>query len=188
MPHMRWRTCAARSRISWHADPAAKSPCAPEPTVHHRRSPVSSANAVLRCVAVITDKALAGLQTATAQFGHGSVEWASALCDFGNALLGTGQPERAADCFRQAASVKPRDDESRKERLTYLTNLGVALSWAGRQREAEKELRRGLKERLAFYGREHAGYAFGLEPLAELLRQRGKLREARQLAEEAVAN
>jgi tetratricopeptide (TPR) repeat protein len=110
------------------------------------------------------------------------------MCDLGNALLRNDQPDRAADCFRQAVSVKPRDDESRKERLTYLTNLGVALSRAGRDREAEKELRRGLKERLAFYGREHAGYAFGLEPLAHLLRQRGKLRDARPVADEAVAN
>jgi tetratricopeptide (TPR) repeat protein len=137
---------------------------------------------------VTTDSALAGLQTAAAQFGRGSVEWASAQCDLGNALLGTGQHARAADCFRQAASVKPRDDESRKDRLTYLTNLGMALGWAGRHREAEKELRRGLKERLAFYGREHPGYAYGLEPLADLLRQRGKLRDARPVVEEAVAN
>jgi tetratricopeptide (TPR) repeat protein len=137
---------------------------------------------------VTTDSALAALQNATAQFGPGSVEWASAQCDLGNALLGTGQYARAADCFRQAASVKPGDHESRKDRLTYLTNLGVALGWAGRHREAEKELRRGLKERLAFYGREHSGYAYGLEPLADLLRQRGKLRDARPIVEEAVAN
>jgi tetratricopeptide (TPR) repeat protein len=137
---------------------------------------------------VTTDSALAGLQTATARFGRGSVEWASAQCDLGNALLGTGQHDRAADCFRQAASVKPRDDESRKDRLTYLTNLGVALGWAGRHREAEKELRRALKERLGFYGREHPGYAYGLEPLADLLRRRGKLRDARPVVEEAVAN
>ena len=134
------------------------------------------------------DSALAGLQIATARFGRNSVEWASAQCDLGNALLDTGQHTRAADCFRQAASVKPRDDESRKDRLTYLMNLGVTLTWADRHREAEKELRRGLKERLAFYGREHPGYAYGLQPLADLLRRRGKLRDARPLAEEAVAN
>jgi tetratricopeptide (TPR) repeat protein len=137
---------------------------------------------------VTTDAALAELQTATAQFGHGSIEWASALCDLGNALLASGQPARAVNCFRQAASVKPRGEESRKDRLTYQTNLGVALSWTGRHREAEKELRRGLKERLAFYGREHPGYAFGLEPLADVLRRRGKIRDARPIIEEAVAN
>jgi tetratricopeptide (TPR) repeat protein len=137
---------------------------------------------------VTTDAAFIELQTATAQFGRGSVEWASALCDLGNELLGTGQLDRAADCFREAASVEPRDDESRQDRLTYLVNLGVTLGWAGRHGEAEEELRRGLKERLAFYGREHPGYAYGLEPLADLLRQRGKLSDARPLAEEAVAN
>ena len=45
-----------------------------------------------------------------------------------------------------------------------------------------------IKKVEAFYGREHAGYAYGLEPLADLLRQRGKVRDARPLAEEAVAN
>jgi hypothetical protein len=44
----------------------------------------------------------------------------------------------------------------------------------GRRREAEKELRRGLTERLAFYGREYAGYAYGLEPMADLLRRRAR--------------
>src|SRR5690348_12559018 len=81
--------------------------------------PPTSTSSVLPFDAVTTDVALAGLQAATAQFGNGSVEWASALCDLGNALLATGQPDRAADCYRQAASVKPRDDESRKDRLTY---------------------------------------------------------------------
>lgn len=134
------------------------------------------------------DSALAELQSVTARFGRGTVEWASAQCDLGNALLRTGQYARAADRFRQAVAVKPRDHESRKDRLTYRTNLGMALAWSGRHRRAERELRRGLKERLAFYGREHPGYAFGLEPLADLLRRRGKLRKARPVAEEAVAN
>ncbi|SCF24812.1 Tetratricopeptide repeat-containing protein [Micromonospora chaiyaphumensis] len=128
------------------------------------------------------------LQAAADRHGHGSPEWASAQCDLGNVLLNADQLDRAVECFRRAVSVPPRDHESHKDQLTYRLNLGLALRMAGRFDEAETELRQGVQERLAFYGREHAGYAFGLEPLADLLRQRGDLAGARQVVEEAVAN
>ncbi|WP_349338196.1 tetratricopeptide repeat protein [Plantactinospora sp. B6F1] len=128
------------------------------------------------------------LQAATDKHGHGSPEWASAQCDLGNVLLNTDQLDRAIECYRHAVSATPRDHESRKDQLTYRLNLGLALRMAGRLDDAEAELRQGVQERLAFYGREHAGYAFGLEPLADLLRQRGEVAEARQVVEEAVAN
>ncbi|MCM0674777.1 tetratricopeptide repeat protein [Micromonospora phytophila] len=128
------------------------------------------------------------LQAATDIHGHGSPEWASAQCDLGNVLLDTDQRDRAIEYYRRAASAPPRDRESHKDQLTYRLNLGLALRMAGRLDEAETELRQGVQERLAFYGREHAGYAFGLEPLADLLRQRGDVAEARQVVEEAVAN
>ncbi|MDO3703264.1 hypothetical protein Q3W71_16445 [Micromonospora sp. C28SCA-DRY-2] len=128
------------------------------------------------------------LQAATDVYGPGSPEWASAQCDLGSVLLNADQLDRAIECFRRAASAPPRDHESRKDQLTYRLNLGLALRMAGRLDEAEAELRHGVQERLAFYGREHAGYAFGLEPLADLLRQRGDVAGARQVVEEAVAN
>ncbi|MGC5021288.1 tetratricopeptide repeat protein [Micromonospora sp. DT47] len=128
------------------------------------------------------------LQAVTDKHGHGSPEWASAQCDLGNVLLNADQCDRAIECYRRAVSATPRDHESRKDQLTYRLNLGLALRTAGRLDEAETELRRGVQERLAFYGREHAGYAFGLEPLADLLRQRGDVAGARQVVEEAVAN
>ncbi|MEV6595701.1 tetratricopeptide repeat protein [Actinoplanes sp. NPDC051346] len=128
------------------------------------------------------------LRTATEKHGHGSPEWASAQCDLGNVLFQARQHDRAIECFRQAASAAPRDHGSRKEQLTYRLNLGLALRVAGRLDEAETELRQGVRERLAFYGREHAGYAFGLEPLADLLRQRGDVTQARQVVEETVEN
>jgi hypothetical protein len=57
---------------------------------------------------------------------------------------------------------------ARKDRLTCQLNLGVVLAVTGRpaEAEAETELGRTLQERLAFYGREHAGYAVGLQALA----------------------
>ncbi|GIE31195.1 hypothetical protein Ait01nite_042400 [Actinoplanes italicus] len=120
--------------------------------------------------------------------GPGSPEWASAQCDLGNVLLNADQLDRAIECFRQAAAVAPRDHESHKDQLTYRLNVGMAMRMAGRLEEAEQQLRQGAQERLAFYGREHAGYAFGLEPLASLLLERGDVAGARQVVEEAVAN
>ncbi|MER7334614.1 MULTISPECIES: tetratricopeptide repeat protein [unclassified Micromonospora] len=128
------------------------------------------------------------LQAVADKHGHGSPEWASAQCDLGNVLLDADQLDRAIECYRRAVSATPRDHESRKDQLTYRLNLGLALRMAGRLDEAETELRQGVQERLAFYGREHAGYAFGLEPLADLLRQRGDVAGARQVVEEVVAN
>ncbi|WP_405104065.1 tetratricopeptide repeat protein [Micromonospora sp. NBC_01412] len=128
------------------------------------------------------------LQAATDEHGHGSPEWASAQCDLGDVLLNADLLDRAVECYRRAVSAAPRDHGSRKDQLTYRLNLGLALRMAGRLDEAETELRQGVEERLAFYGREHAGYAFGLESLADLLRQRGDVAEARQVVEEAVAN
>ncbi|BEL06850.1 hypothetical protein Q0Z83_050410 [Actinoplanes sichuanensis] len=128
------------------------------------------------------------VEAVAARHGHGSPEWASAQCDLGNVLLQADQLGRAIECFRQAAAVAPRDHETHKDRLTYRLNVGLALRMAGRLDESEAELRKGAEERLAFYGREHAGYAFGLEPLASVLLERGDVPGARQVVEETVAN
>jgi tetratricopeptide (TPR) repeat protein len=125
------------------------------------------------------------VRAATVRHGHGSAAWASAQCDLGNILLNCDQLGRAIECYRQATSVPAHD---RKEHLTYRLNLGLALRMAGRLEEAEAELRRGAEDRRVFYGREHAGYAFGLEPLADVLLQRGNVSEARAVIEEAVRN
>src|SRR5258705_7954505 len=116
-------------------------------------------------------------QAVTERHGHGSREWAAAQCDLGNVLIEADQRERAIDCYRRAACATPRDHESRRDQLSYRLNLGLALREAGRLDEAETQLRQGAEERLAFYGREHAGYAYGLVPLAGLLRPRGGMAE-----------
>jgi tetratricopeptide (TPR) repeat protein len=128
------------------------------------------------------------LEAVTVKHGRGSPAWASAQCDLGNVLLKADQLDRAIECYRHAASALASDYESRKDQLTYRLNLGLSLGLAGRLDEAEAELRQGLQERLAFYGREHAGYAFGLEPLAHVLLQRGDVRQAREVVDEAVDN
>jgi tetratricopeptide (TPR) repeat protein len=129
------------------------------------------------------------LRTITAEHGPDSAAWASAQCDLGNVLLNADQIDRAIECFRSAASVPAgADQQARRDHLTYRLNLGMALRMAGRLGEAEAELRRGVQDRLGFYGRRHAGYAFGLEPLADVLLARGNLREARQVIDETVDN
>jgi tetratricopeptide (TPR) repeat protein len=67
-------------------------------------------------------------------------------------------------------------------------NLGYCLEMAERFDEAEQVLRDGLDARRLFYGREHPGYAFGLEPLADLLMRTGKTQEALAAVEETVEN
>lgn len=121
------------------------------------------------------------------RFGVGSPEWAGAQCDLGNLMFQARQTDRALECFRAAASMTPRDDAGRKDRITYRLNVGSALQQSGRYDEAETELREGLAERLDFYGRRHAGYAFGLEQLAELLLVKGDLAAARAAVEETVS-
>ncbi|WP_144126117.1 tetratricopeptide repeat protein [Catellatospora sichuanensis] len=128
------------------------------------------------------------LQAVTAKHGHGSPAWASTQCDLGNVLLNADQINRAIECYRNATAASTDDPQFRKEHLTYRLNLGLALRMAGRLDESEEELRRGAQDRLTFYGRGHAGYAFGLEPLADVLLQRGDVRQARQVVEETVDN
>ncbi|MFC5754915.1 tetratricopeptide repeat protein [Actinomadura rugatobispora] len=128
------------------------------------------------------------LQKIEREHGRGGPAWASAQCDLGHVLLNSDQFDRAAECYRQACSGPvPADQEHRKDQITYRLNLGMALQHAGRLDEAADELRRNVQERMAFYGREHAGYAFGLEALADVLYRRGDLREALEAAEETVA-
>lgn len=128
------------------------------------------------------------LQAVMAKHGRGSARWAAALSDLGNLLMNSDQLDRAINCFRNAADATKASDDTRKDHLTYRLNLGTALRMAGRLDEAEAVFREGVQGRLVFYGRDHAGYAFGLEPLAELLLQRGNAREARPVVEEVVEN
>ncbi|MCF6475181.1 tetratricopeptide repeat protein [Nonomuraea sp. MG754425] len=129
------------------------------------------------------------LRSAERAHGHGSPEWASTQCDLGNLLFSSNQFDRAAECYRDACdNPPPGRGEYYKDHLTYRLNLGTVLTMAGRLDEAETELRRNLQEREEFYGREHAGYAYVLEPLADVLLRRGDLAGARQVVEEAVGN
>ena len=107
----------------------------------------------------------------------------------GALLLFLGDHERAVACYRHAVAFDPGDDpEQRKRQLTLQSELAMTLERAGRPAEAEQVYLDGLERRADFYGREHAGYAFGLEPYGSFLARRGELDRALPLAQEAAEN
>ncbi|MHB8879104.1 MAG: tetratricopeptide repeat protein, partial [Myxococcaceae bacterium] len=98
-----------------------------------------------------------------------------------------GRDAEAVAPLRAACALSfPGDEAATANRLSFLLNLGRALDRSGASDEAEKVLREGLIGREALYGRNHPGFAFGLEPLAEVLLRRGRIAEARAAIVEAV--
>ena len=101
-----------------------------------------------------------------------------------------GRPVEALYAHERAQEWEPprTDKDARKNWLTNVSDYGTALGAAGRLDDAEAVLRRGLRGRLDFYGREHPGYAFGLEPLVTVLLQKGLVGEALDAQEEVIGN
>lgn len=123
------------------------------------------------------------------RFGAGSPQDAIAQSELGTILLKIGQVDRGIEAFREAViGPSPADAQAMRDRLTFLMNLGQTLQMAQRFDEAEVVLHKGLEGRLSFYGREHAGYAFGLEPLAEVTFRLGKMDTAIEMMDEVVSN
>ncbi len=128
------------------------------------------------------------VRKAEADFGKGSAQHATALNELAMILFNLGQFDQAAAMCREACSGPvPPDEQGRRDRLTFETNLGTILEAAGKLDEAEGVLRENVAGRREHYGPRHAGYAFGLEPLARLLLRMGKTDEAVTLADETVA-
>ncbi len=121
------------------------------------------------------------------RFGADSPETASAYNDLGTVLVNVGNLEGGVGAYRRAcAGPIPTEEDPLQDRLTYLMNLGMALQMAEQLDEAEAVLRQGLEGRLNFYGKEHPGYAFGLEPLASLLLRAGKVDDALAAFDETI--
>jgi len=113
---------------------------------------------------------------------------ASIYNELGTILINVQNPKSAVAAYRKAcAGPMPSDKAAAKDRLSYLMNLGMALQEAKQLDEAENVLREGCEARRVFYGAEHAGHAFGIEPLAALLMARGKHAAALDLLETTVA-
>jgi tetratricopeptide (TPR) repeat protein len=129
------------------------------------------------------------VRAAEKQFGPHGQETATAWNELGTILLNVNNFSGAVNAYRRACSgPMPTDRQALRDRLTFLMNLGMALEYADQLDEAEEVLRQGLAGRQQYYGVEHAGCAFGLEPLAALLLRRGKIDEALKLFGETVAN
>ncbi|MBC8142129.1 MAG: hypothetical protein H7Y38_11890 [Armatimonadetes bacterium] len=103
-------------------------------------------------------------------------------------MLGKTRDSLAA--FQAAQDWEPpiEDAATHKDWLTFVTDYGQELGAAGELAEAETVLKRGLAGRLAFYGREHPGYAFGLEPLVSVLLAQERYAEAAMVQEEVIDN
>jgi tetratricopeptide (TPR) repeat protein len=99
----------------------------------------------------------------------------------------SNMPDRSMQTLLSGcAQPEPADKAARKQRLTLLMNAGELLLRQGHLEEAEQVLRQGLEGRGSFYGTAHAGYAFGLEPLADVVLAQGKTAEAATLYEQAL--
>jgi tetratricopeptide (TPR) repeat protein len=136
---------------------------------------------------VAEEQLVAAVKNAEAKHGRSTPEHAACVFDLASLLLAIGDLRRATDSMREACEMKPRDAESEKDRLTYLMNLGEMLQRLGEVDEAQQVLERGLAERERFYGTEHPGVAYGLEPLADLCLLRGDLASAQRHVERARA-
>jgi tetratricopeptide (TPR) repeat protein len=152
-------------------------------------SPVDQALALLRGGRVADAEVLMkrAVSEAAREHGEHSAGWAAAQSDMGNVLLRARQPAWAAECFRAAVSVPVAAGEDPQRRLGYQLNLGIALALDGRLEESAEALRESSAGRLALYGPEHLGYAYGLEPLADVLLRLGDLAGARTTIEAALA-
>lgn len=110
-----------------------------------------------------------GLDEALEASSTGSLAVAQARFDLATIFIGLNDYARAIAQMRLAVALDEQTDAARRERLTFIMNLGEILQRAGELDEAEQVHRDGLKGRAEYYGEDHPGYAFGLEPLAEVL-------------------
>src|SRR4051812_43611537 len=151
-------------------------------------SPLDDALALLRDgrVADAEEMMKRAVREVAEKHGERSAAWASAQSDMGNVLLRAQQPAWAAECFRAAATMAVPPGEDPQRRLGYQLNLGLALALSGRLDEAAAALRQSCARRLAFFGRKHVGYAYGLEPLADVLLRLGDRTGALEAIDKAV--
>ncbi|HEX4592133.1 MAG TPA: tetratricopeptide repeat protein [Gemmataceae bacterium] len=131
---------------------------------------------------------LQAVRDADAAHGKGSTELARAYNDLGSVLMQLGRYGAAAEAFKGACEGPlPTTDPARSDRLSYETNLGLALQYSEQFDEAEKVLRENLEIRKSVYGPDHVGTAFGQETLADLLLRRKQANDALELLNLAVA-
>lgn len=122
--------------------------------------------------------------------GEGAADHLALLIETATVHAALREPNHATEVLRRAAAIEPdpADPQATRERLTCLMNLGSFLQILERHDEAENVLLQGVHERRAFYGEDHPGFGFGLEPLAELYLALRRHEDALQVADAAVDN
>ncbi len=121
------------------------------------------------------------------QFGRSSLEYEVANGELATFFWVVGKEHAATEIFREICSAPmPPAGDALRHRLTQLMNFGELLTTLGELDEAETVLQQGLAGRLQYYGREHPGYAFGLEPLAGVWLYRGNLEAALTAIDETI--
>lgn len=132
---------------------------------------------------------LQAAQAAEQSFGPDDPRTAAAFNELGSVLLNVHNLPAAIEAYRRAcAGPMPAERQPLRDRLTFLMNLGMALHLAKQFQEAEEVFLQGLQGRARCYGTRHPGYAFGLEPLATLLMEQGRLDEAIDMFAATVDN
>lgn len=129
------------------------------------------------------------VRNAISEHGQGSIVFARASYELASMFVMLSRYSQAAETLEAATNVHiPDDQQATRDRLTYLMQLGELYTQLNQYEKAETVLRKGLTLRKEFYGQDHAGYAFGLEPLAELLWKQGRLDEANQIVDQTIDN
>ncbi len=130
---------------------------------------------------------LQAVQECEKHFGEGSPKHADALNGLASVLMNLDELPRAIHALRRACyGPRPAGGEDLKDRLTYEMNLGTMLEMSGKLADAEQVIRDNLAAREQFYGRDHPGYGFGMEPLVGVLLKQGKAENAVEVARELV--
>jgi tetratricopeptide (TPR) repeat protein len=112
------------------------------------------------------------------KFGR-SLEYEAASGDLATYLWLVGDATAAIETFDNICSAPmPTDGDRLRNRLTQIMNFGELLITVGELDRAEQILQQGLAERLKYYGAEHPGYAYGLEPVAGVWLYQGKIEAA----------
>jgi serine/threonine-protein kinase len=120
--------------------------------------------------------------------GVTSLERASAISDYGTALLRAQRFEPAVVVLEQAlAARREANGEIHEEYALTASNLAVALRNLRRYDEAEALLRRSIEISREVYAGPHPGLAQRLNNLGSLLTFRGRYGESRDLLEQALA-
>jgi tetratricopeptide (TPR) repeat protein len=127
------------------------------------------------------------LQATAARVGVDDPAYAAVLYEHGSLCLALGMTKRALQSMRAATRITGPAPDDEKNRLTYLMNLSDILAHDGALEEAMRIAKDGLAARERFYGREHPGYAYGLETVAEVALAQARYQEALEHAQPALA-